>query len=230
MQTRTLVRTECIITQLIFEHSLRIRFKAETAAVSPGVSAGRSPTTSSPSTELTLDLPSPSPDEERSLNNRSTRTESDSLHSQDETLRTSSSSETFSALSKGKDKVTKPHKDTGKDNHSSEENLVGKINNLVTTDLANIVEARDFLLAAVYIPLQITLCIVFLYAVLGWRSVVITYQCWLIVLTPFSAFVGLGVIVLLFPLPGYVTKLIQDVQVIRLKKTDARVQTVTESK
>jgi hypothetical protein len=42
--------------------------------------------------------------------------------------------------------------------------------------------------------------------------------------------VGLGVIILLFPLPGYVTKLIQDVQVTRLKKTDARVQTVTESK
>ena len=57
-----------------------------------------------------------------------------------------------------------------------------------------------------------------------------TYQCRTIVLTRFSAFVGLGVIVLLFPLPGYVTKLIQDVQVVRLKKTDARVQTVTESK
>jgi hypothetical protein len=42
--------------------------------------------------------------------------------------------------------------------------------------------------------------------------------------------VGLAVIILLFPITGYVTKLIQDVQVTRLKKTDARVQTVTESK
>ena len=35
--------------------------------------------------------------------------------------------------------------------------------------------------------------------------------------------------ILLFPLPGYVARLIQDVQVNRLKKTDARVQTVSES-
>lgn len=35
---------------------------------------------------------------------------------------------------------------------------------------------------------------------------------------------------LLFPIPGYVAKQIQGVQVARLKKTDARVQTVTESK
>jgi hypothetical protein len=84
-------------------------------------------------------------------------------------LRASSSSEVSSASSKGKGKATKAPKDSDKDEHSRGENLVGKINNLVTTDLANIVEARDFLLAAVYIPLQITLCIVFLYAVLGWR-------------------------------------------------------------
>jgi hypothetical protein len=133
------------------------------------VSADNSPTTSSPNTELTEDL---SPDEDSTLTNRSTfasGTESDTLHSRDETLRASSSSEVSSASSKGKGKATKAPKDSDKDEHASGENLVGKINNLVTTDLANIVEARDFLLAAVYIPLQITLCIVFLYAVLGWR-------------------------------------------------------------
>lgn len=45
-----------------------------------------------------------------------------------------------------------------------------------------------------------------------------------------SAFVGLASILLLSPLPGYVAKRVQDVQSIRLKKTDARVQSVTESK
>lgn len=34
---------------------------------------------------------------------------------------------------------------------------------------------------------------------------------------------------MLFPIPGYVAKRIQDVQVVRLNATDARVQTVTES-
>jgi hypothetical protein len=48
-------------------------------------------------------------------------------------------------------------------------------------------------------------------------------------LTATSAFVGLGVMVALFPVPGYVTKLVQDVQVVRLKRTDARVQIVSES-
>lgn len=48
--------------------------------------------------------------------------------------------------------------------------------------------------------------------------------------TGFSAFVGLAIMLLLFPIPGYVAKQIQGVQVARLKKTDARVQTVTESK
>lgn len=45
-----------------------------------------------------------------------------------------------------------------------------------------------------------------------------------------SAFVGLATILLLFPIPGYVAKRIQEVQVVRLKATDARVQTVTESR
>lgn len=50
------------------------------------------------------------------------------------------------------------------------------------------------------IPLQIALCVWLLYEILGW-----------------SAFVGMGVIVLLFPLPGFVAKLIQGVQVERMK-------------
>ncbi len=46
---------------------------------------------------------------------------------------------------------------------------------------------------------------------------------------PVSAFVGLAIIIVMFPFPGYVTKLIQDAQKIKMKKTDARVQMVTES-
>ena len=45
-----------------------------------------------------------------------------------------------------------------------------------------------------------------------------------------SAMVGLAVMVACLPLPGYVAKLSQDVQVARMKKTDARVQGVSESK
>lgn len=50
-------------------------------------------------------------------------------------------------------------------------NLVGRLNNLVTTDLGNITGARDVLYIVVYIPMQITLCMLFLYLILGWRYV-----------------------------------------------------------
>lgn len=52
---------------------------------------------------------------------------------------------------------------------SSASNLVGRINNLVTTDLGNIVDARDLMFVLVFIPLQIVTCIAFLYWILGWR-------------------------------------------------------------
>lgn len=44
-----------------------------------------------------------------------------------------------------------------------------------------------------------------------------------------SAFVGLAAIFILFPIPGLVAKLVQTVQKRRLKETDGRVQSVTES-
>ncbi|KAG5648265.1 hypothetical protein DXG03_006224 [Asterophora parasitica] len=215
--TRTLVRAECIITQLVFEHSLRIRVKAETDPGSPSASP-------SPSTPITPDTASaidyPLPDADSAVGSTSGHhteltgsTEIGTEPSRDEIVRASSSSVKSGSSKKGLEKAGKGSKeaDADSDESSSADNLVGKINNLVTTDLMNIVEARDFLLVLVYIPLQITLCIVFLYLVLGW-----------------SAFVGLATILLLFPIPGYVANRIQGVQVVRLKATDARVQTVTE--
>ena len=55
-------------------------------------------------------------------------------------------------------------------------------------------------LVVVYTPLQIGLSIWFLYAVLGW-----------------SAFVGLFIMVISFPVPGYFAARIQSVQVARMK-------------
>ena len=71
-------------------------------------------------------------------------------------------SETVKASVKGEEK--KAAVERGK-------NLVGKINNLVSTDLNNIVDGRDFLMIVVACPIQIALCIVFLYTIMGWRCV-----------------------------------------------------------
>ncbi|CAA7262822.1 unnamed protein product [Cyclocybe aegerita] len=209
--SRTLVRAESALTQLVFEHSLRIRLKAESshANESDGKDMGAvSPTSSTPDTTSVAESFSSAPRTNGMDSQRAS--ESTATGSRE----ASSDSRTPSASIKGKIKddgttlsKPKPTKEK-KDAH----NMIGKINNLVTTDLGNILEGRDFLMPILFFPLQVTLCIVLLYTFLGW-----------------SAFVGLITMVILLFVPGYVTKKVQEVQALRMKKTDARVQDVTEA-
>uniref|UniRef100_A0A0W0F5R1 P-loop containing nucleoside triphosphate hydrolase protein n=1 Tax=Moniliophthora roreri TaxID=221103 RepID=A0A0W0F5R1_MONRR len=90
--------------------------------------------------------------------------------------------------------------------------LMGKLNNLVTTDLANVIAARDFLKVFVQMPIRVVLCIFFLYEVLGW-----------------SAFVGLAVIVACLPIPSLVGRAIHSYQREKMKRTDARAARVVEA-
>jgi hypothetical protein len=112
--------------------------------------------------------------------------------------------------------------------------LVGKINNLVSTDLSNIVDGRDFLLVCepvfvffviqlsiflvVGAPLQIGLSIWFLYNVLGWRSVLLCCVRLDFLYFFISAIVGLAVMIVLFPVPGYFAKLMGNIQATKMKK------------
>ncbi|KAJ7274255.1 P-loop containing nucleoside triphosphate hydrolase protein [Mycena rebaudengoi] len=195
INTRTLVRTEAIITQLVFAHSLRIRMKAETAATDSPV---ESPEPASPRTETDAETI-----DEAQANGTPENGES-SAGTETATLQASSSS--IKSLAK------QPPKATEEPATKSQGSLTGKINNLVTTDLGNIVDSRSFLMLFIYIPLQIVLCILFLHSLLGW-----------------AVWVGLGSIVLLTPLPGIMAKLVQSVQRERLKRTDERVQSVSEA-
>ncbi|KAJ7625289.1 P-loop containing nucleoside triphosphate hydrolase protein [Mycena polygramma] len=213
INTRTLVRTEAIITQLVFAHrqvetdvlaskltvhSLRIRMKAETAATK----GTDSPTLEAASTGSDVD----STDETVTPENgeSSSRTEGDSP-----TLQTSSSS----IKSTASKQPSKPVKEEAKpEAKKTDGSLVGKINNLVTTDLGNITDSRDFLVLLIYIPLQLAVGIWFLYVLLGW-----------------SVWVGVASIIVLAPVPGYMAKLVQSVQKERLKRTDDRVQSVSEA-
>lgn len=110
--TGSLVRAQAIITQLVFEHSLRIRMKAETAASTP-----------SPSTAVTPDT--------ASLADTAVGTEGTegghSAEGTEQTLLPSSASVTSSTSGKGKGKA----KDEDDDKKDKDGNLVGKINNLV---------------------------------------------------------------------------------------------------
>ncbi|KIJ38934.1 hypothetical protein M422DRAFT_33000 [Sphaerobolus stellatus SS14] len=106
-------------------------------------------------------------------------------------------------------------KDTAKDPDNAKKgggHLAGKINNLLTTDLEQISDGRHFLMMVLMVPLQLVLCVVWLYQVLGW-----------------SSFVGLATIIALVPVPSYIAKKLQSVQKNKMQKSDARVQEVTES-
>ncbi|KAF7367211.1 ATP-binding cassette transporter [Mycena sanguinolenta] len=203
LATRTLVRCEAILTQLVFEHALRIRVKAETTEKKSSTSGTSTPAESEVSSPI---------DQEGSSGDETINSADADAMSRDETLQASSASvKSTTSSKKGKGKEAKEVKEEPAESGDAN-NLVGKITNLVTTDLGNITDSRDFLFIVLLIPLEVILCVIFLYKVLGW-----------------SSFVGMGAMVLLFPLPGYVAKMIQTVQQQRLKKTDARVQAVTET-
>lgn len=58
-----------------------------------------------------------------------------------------------------------------KDEGKKSTHLVGKMTNLVTADLNDLAEGKDFPLLLVYPPIYAVGCTWFLYKILGWRSV-----------------------------------------------------------
>ncbi|KAE9405089.1 P-loop containing nucleoside triphosphate hydrolase protein [Gymnopus androsaceus JB14] len=193
--TRQVVHAEAILTEAILEHALRIRVKAETSDKDTGES-------STEDDQKTLHSAAPS-----------------DAHSRESTLQAGSSitrQGSSSTLKKddtdNKKSSAPPSEEASTKSKVETKNILGKVNNLVTTDMQNITDGRETVRLIIQVPLQVVLCVLFLYNVLGW-----------------SSFVGLAVIVILFPVPGVITKLIQNSQKIKMKKTDARIQMVTET-
>ncbi|KAH9166021.1 hypothetical protein EDB89DRAFT_2115943 [Lactarius sanguifluus] len=182
--TGTIVRVTAIVTQLVFEHALRIRVKAETSsspASTPDVTPDVRSEASTPDSGSVVEINIAS--EEAGGSSEETQSEQSTI--------------TASSI-KSKRKEVAAGSDSGKEDGEEpgdSSNLVGKMNNLVSTDLENLVEGRDFLLLVLYFPLQIVVSVWFLYNILGW-----------------SAFVGMAVMVALFPIPGTVAGKIQKVQ------------------
>jgi hypothetical protein len=134
-QTGTIVRAQGIITQLVFEHALRIRVKTE--ASSPAMPA---PLTSPTSDMLSVadgngghNSPAEGEEGHRSSTGESVDAEA--------TLQDCG----VSVCSKGKGKAAAVKECEGKKEDAKDKNLIGKINNLVATDLDHIIEGRDFL-------------------------------------------------------------------------------------
>jgi len=148
--TRTLVRTEVLLTQLVFEHSLRIRLKAEAAIDAKPSPKGDAKLlrTESETDIVTADTASVSTFGDVS----EVASGSESAHGRSEVSTvvpsreptredsdTTLNASTHPNVKEAEEKVKKDSKKSGG-------NLIGKINNLVTTDLNNITYGRDFLL------------------------------------------------------------------------------------
>ncbi|KAH8986106.1 hypothetical protein EDB92DRAFT_2054957 [Lactarius akahatsu] len=199
--TGTIVRVTAIVTQLVFEHALRIRVKAETS------SSPASTPDATPDARSEASTPDSGSVVEINIVSEEAGGSSEETQSEQSTIAGSSM--------KGKRKEVAPGSDSGKedgDEAGDSSNLVGKMNNLVSTDLENLVDGRDFLLLVLYFPLQMVVSVWFLYNILGW-----------------SAFVGMAFMVALFPIPGTIAGKIQKVQKETVKRTDARVQAATET-
>ncbi|PSR81333.1 hypothetical protein PHLCEN_2v6412 [Hermanssonia centrifuga] len=184
--TSTDVRVQGIITSLVFDHALRMRLKAEISdkqrtSISDPITSSNTPSSSIGGSEMEG---------------------STTAH----LLETSASTSTTAVVVSQEVDHTKAtpfevkEEEAESDPKATGDNLVGKLNNLVTSDLNNISKGCDFLLVVVSAPLQIALAMWFLYGVLGW-----------------SAFIGLAVMFLLLPLPAWVASLMNDVQQQQMK-------------
>ena len=101
--------------------------------------------------------------------------------------------------------------------------LEGRLNNLISSDLNAVTSARDFTLWFVYGPLQVILCFVFLYAILGWRLVDIMQRIVLrsylgLLTSPLSSsLVGIAILMVGMLVPGSIAKRQHVIQVNRMK-------------
>ncbi|KAJ7034289.1 P-loop containing nucleoside triphosphate hydrolase protein [Mycena alexandri] len=177
LSMRLLVQVEGLLTELIFEHALRVRVKAHNDA-----ETAKDTSEDSGSTDGTLNQA----DEQ---------------------------SDTSSETAQGTPSTTsKDPKQGGAARSSGSSVDVGKISNLVTTDLKNVTNMADFLLLLFYLPVSVVFSIMFLYIVLGW-----------------SAFVGLGTMMVLFPISGIAARILQTIQKGRITAADSRVRTISET-
>ncbi|KAG8864750.1 hypothetical protein FRB96_003335 [Tulasnella sp. 330] len=205
--SRMVVRMEGLITELIFERALKMRFTDDSQKSAP-VDAGVG-LTPIPNAELVVERsgrPGATDSRNVTLASNSEVADIDNKRKRIDRSPTSSGSGSSRKL-----KAT-PIRDDSPKKQKESKNLVGKLTNMVSTDLGNFANAPNFVLWVVDIPFQLGLATWLLYGLLGW-----------------SALVGLAVMILIIPIPSRLAGFLHGLQVTKMKKTDARVQTVTET-
>ncbi|TDL15052.1 P-loop containing nucleoside triphosphate hydrolase protein [Rickenella mellea] len=195
------VESDTLLTQLVFEHSMRIRLKNDILE-DKKKDRGRddkktlsSDATSSGTTPTVVEEESPTVDTTAGTQTPAKGVQPSTDSSESLTRETGGVAKKSSAVKK---------KEKGA-------NLVGRINNLLTTDVNQIKYTQDVLMLFGSL-IQVVIAIFFLHNIIGW-----------------SAFVGMGIILVGLPLPTYVSKLSMQAKKGKMEKTDARVQAVTET-
>lgn len=69
-------------------------------------------------------------------------------------------------------KDPKATKDAKEENLPPSQSKVGMINNLMSTDLDTLTNAREFFMLVGSVPIEIIFAVIFLYDLLGWASLV----------------------------------------------------------
>ncbi len=135
-QTRMLVQSQALITQLVFNHALRVRMKAEVTNSSSSATSTAATTPDSASIAPSERADSPDGSEEDTAFSETTSATKASKGKHSKTASTSGQS------SKAPEQPADGSQSSG---DSKAGNFVGKLNNLVTTDLNNLIDGRDFL-------------------------------------------------------------------------------------
>ncbi|KAF8068839.1 P-loop containing nucleoside triphosphate hydrolase protein [Lyophyllum atratum] len=124
---------------------------------------------------------------------------------------TTPSSETAGAVSAEPDAKPAPPAPAAAETDKGK-SLVGRMNNLISSDLQTISKASEFVQVFVAGPIMLALTIAFLYTILGW-----------------SALVGAAVLIVQMPFPVMFSRFLQGAAKEVSKKGDDRVETVTET-
>ncbi|ODO04635.1 hypothetical protein I350_05244 [Cryptococcus amylolentus CBS 6273] len=188
--TRCLVRAEALLTQLLFDHSLRLRMKDQV----DDEKEEEEEVKESAGPLITVEEVDHAPDAPRGL-----------IAAEAETA-------TPAESGTGKDKTDRKAAADAEAKKSKGQGLAGKINVLMAADIEAVGEGRDLALIFVYTPVQFALCVVLLYKILSWSSLV-----------------GMLTMFITLPLPGLLTKYNAEYQQQRMLATDSRVDSITES-
>ncbi|WVQ64901.1 uncharacterized protein L199_003070 [Kwoniella botswanensis] len=150
--TRALVRSEALLTQLIFDHALRLRMKD---AIEDEKNE-ESPAAGAPEIRIE-DVTQPAPGATEALLGAEAATNDDT------------------EVGSSNGTVKKDDKEAAADAEAKKakgQGLAGKINVLMAADVESVLEGRDLALVFVYTPIQLALCIYLLYKILSWSALV----------------------------------------------------------